>query len=197
MSDGPRDVRTAWITAFVAAGVVTTVQELATLVLCDIEGVDPNLVAEETLCLVALSSARAVQAASDGSASLSAVSTVGIEQAASAILDLPFLYRDYVVGGAIIEDSDRDVDGDQLVYHRLARARAFYSVHFLPGEYPAPQVVEDKMALWMGRVSPPRLHELPVERLQRLKLAPRLNTHLRLVLEFARQSSSPDQTTNG
>lgn len=197
MSEGPGDVRTTWITAFVTAGVVTTAQELATLVLRDVEGADPNLVAEETLCLVALASARAIQAASDRNASPSPASMVGVEQAASAILDLPFLYRDYIVGGAIIEDPDRDVDSDESVYQRLARARSFYSTHFLPGEYPGPQVVEDKMALWMGRISPPRLHESPVDRLERLELARRLNTHLRLALEFTRQSSLPDEATNG
>ena len=50
MSDGSCDVRTAWITAFVTAGVVTTAQEIATVVLRDIEGIDSSTLAEETIC---------------------------------------------------------------------------------------------------------------------------------------------------
>ena len=185
MSDGSCDVRTAWITAFVTAGVVTTAQEIATVVLRDIEGIDSSTLAEETICLVVLTSARAVEAAAHPSTA----------DAASAIRDLPFLYRDYIIGGAIIEDPDRAVDEDQAVYERLARTRSFYEAHFPSGAFPGPRAVEDKLALWMGRISPPRLQELPTDRLKRLELAPRLITHLRLTLEFARQSSGSDGVT--
>jgi hypothetical protein len=182
MGDRPSGRQTALLTAFATAGVVTTAQELATAVLLDIQGADASLVAEETLCLVALTSARAIQAASDPLA----------EDAVSAMQDLPFLYRDYILGGALIEDPDRDGNSDQSIYQRLDRVRSFYTAHFPPGDFPGPRAIEEKMALWMGRVSPPRLHELPVDRLTRLKLAPRLNTHLRLVLEFTRQAVRAD-----
>jgi hypothetical protein len=115
---------------------------------------------------------------------------------ASAMLDLPFLFRDYIVGGAIIEDPERTLDEDDTIYQRLERTRSFYIAHFPPGQYPGQRAVEDKMSLWMGRISPPRLHELPDDRLKRLRLAPRLSTHLRLTLEFTRQSAGLGGTTS-
>ncbi|MDX1740636.1 MAG: hypothetical protein R3178_05045, partial [Rhodothermales bacterium] len=138
MGDGASGRQNAWLTAFATAGVVTTAQELATVVLRDIEGADSSLVAEETLCLVALTSARAIQAASDSLA----------EDVISAIQDLPFLYRDYILGGALIEDPERDADADQDIYQRLGRARSFYAAHFPPGDFPGPRAIEDKMELW-------------------------------------------------
>ena len=187
MSDQPSHGRVAHVTAFVTAGVVTTAQELASEVLRDIERADPSTVAEETLCLVAVSSARAVRIGDEAAA----------DSVASATENLPFLYRDYILGGAIIEDPDRAIDADQSIYERLERIRSFYAAHFPPGQFPGPRAVDDKMALWMGRISPPRLEELPVDRLARLQLSRRLNTHLQLVLEFVRQSAGTTVATNG
>ena len=42
------------------------------------------------------------------------------------------------------------------------------------------------MGLWMGRISPPRLPEPPMDRLHRLGGIPILLTHVKLVLAFAR-----------
>lgn len=187
MSDPSSDGRVAQVATFVTAGIVTTAQELATEVLRDLDGADPIQVAEETLCLVSVSSARSVQAASQSRA----------ESVASSTQDLPFLYRDYFVGAALLEDPERSLDEDPDIYQRLARIRSFYEAHFPPGQFPGPRAIEDKMALWMGRISPPRLVELPVDRLHRLQLAHRLNVHLQLVLEFVRQSAGPDAVTSG
>lgn len=187
MSDGSADGRVARLTTFATAGAVTTAQEIASVVLVDIDHADPNVVAEETLCLVATVTARAIEASASEFAHV--VST--------ALEELPLLYRDYIIGAAMVEDPEAAPDADGSVYHRLARARTFYSAHFPPGEFPGSRALGDKMALWMGRVSPPRLPELPVDRLKRLRLVDRVATHTRLALEYARQLSATTTSTDG
>lgn len=173
--------RVARVTAFATLGVLSTVQDLLRTALGGVEGADPELVAEETICLVATATARAA--------------AVGLREepgAAAAVvpvlLDLPFAYRDYLLGSAMIARQDaglREAAGE--IEQRLRRKREFYSVH-LPGDaFPGERLLTDKMGLWMGRISPPGLPETPTDRLDRLGLVEQLVTHLKLVLAFGRQ----------
>ena len=160
---------------------MTATQELARACLGGIEGADPELVAEETLCLVATATARAVEVgAGERSAELAGV----IE----ALLALPYTYREYLVGGAMIAQEDPGLaDANRVVEGRLGRKESFYNVHLPQGQFPGQRALDEKMALWMGRISPPSLPELPTERLTRLELVPVLLTHLRLVLAYVRK----------
>jgi hypothetical protein len=176
--------RATRFTAFATLGVVSTTQELARLALSGIEGADPDLVAEETLCLTATATARAAE--------------VGLREQAEAaqailpvLLDVPFTYHDYLVGGAMIVQQDPTLQqASREIYQRLERKRTFYTAHFPPNQFPGERALTDKMELWMGRISPPQLPESPQTRLARLDCVPLLLTHLKLVLAFARQEKN-------
>lgn len=158
-------------------------QDLAHVCLSDMEGADPELVAEETLCLVATVTARALEV---GLGEAPALATAVSAEAAR----LPYAYREYLVGGAIIAQQDPELaDVNRDVEARLERKLSFYEVHFPSSQFPGQHALRDKMALWMGRISPPRLHDLPTDRLERLQLVPTLFTHARLILAFARKEA--------
>lgn len=166
---------------FSTIGALNLTQELAGTILEDVEGAEPDLVAEETLCLVATATARAAEVGlRDHPEAASAAS--------STLLDLPFIYRDYLLGGAMLAAGDQSLaeTGDDI-YERLQRKREFYAVHLPRNQFPGERALTDKMELWMGRVSPPKLPEMPSERLARLDLIPKLVTHLKLVLAYGRK----------
>lgn len=182
MESSPVDAeRAARVVAFATIGSLNVVQQIAGAILEDIDVADPDLVAEETLCLVATATAR--------------TSDVGLREApgvagavSAALLEIPFLYHDYLIGGALIESQNRSmVDAAGAVYERLQRKRQFYSVHLPPNQFPGERVLGDKMGLWMGRISPPGLPEMPTDRLAKLGLVPPLLQHLKLVLAYARK----------
>lgn len=177
---------TAQFTAFTTLGVLGATQDLARISLSSLDGADPELVAEETLCLVATATARAAEVG------LRAAPDVAVA-AVPALLDLPFTYRDYLVGGAIIAQDDATLlDANEEVHQRLQRKRQFYTVHFPPDQFPGERTLSEKMGLWMGRISPPKLPETPTERLTKLDLVPTLLTHLKLVLAFGRRGVRGD-----
>lgn len=178
--------------AFATLGVLTTTQEMAGTLLAGIDGAEPELVIEETLCLVATATARAAEVALRAQPDVAAA-------VVPVCLHLPYLWRDYLIGTALLEAPEALApEADESHYQRLQRKLDFYGVHLPPRQFPGPQALADKLALWMGRVSPPRLPEMPVARLERLGLADVLLTHLRLVLAYGRKdeqtpSSLPKQ----
>jgi hypothetical protein len=180
--------RVAGFTAFATIGSLGLTQDLTHAVLesiGDMEGADPELVAEETLCLVATATARAAE--------------VGLEDEPAhqppivqTLLDLPFTYRDYLIGKAMVMDGDPSLSAraDQ-VHERLQGKRQFYTTHLPEGQFPGPHALNDKMELWMGRVSPPKLPETPQERLESLGLVDPTVAHLKLVLAYGRRGKAP------
>lgn len=174
--------RSARFVTFATIGVLNLTQEIAGAILEDVEGADPDIVAEETLCLVATATARATEVGlsehPDEAAAISA-----------SLLDLPFIYHDYLVGTEMLARKDSALaQAADEVYARLQRKREFYQAHLPAGQFPGPRVLGDKMDLWMGRVSPPKLPETPTDRLRRLDLVDPLVTHLKLVLAYGRES---------
>ena len=166
--------------SFATIGVLNVTQEIAGAILADIDGAEPDVVAEETLCLVAVATARAAEVAlredADASATLSML-----------LLEIPFTYRDYLLGAEMLEEQDSALaQAAEAVYSRLQRKREFYEVHLPANSFPGERALGDKMDLWMGRVSPPKLPETPTKRLQRLGLREPLLTHLKLVLAFGK-----------
>lgn len=171
-------------TAFATLGALGTTQELAHVFLRDVKQADREVVAEETLSLVAITTARAADVGLRNEPE-----TAG--SVVDALVDLPFLYRDYLIGGAMMLQQDQSLlDSSEDVYQRLQRKQDFYSAHFAPSKFPAEAVLRDKMGLWMGRVSPPGLPDSPMERLERLDSVRLLLTHLKLVLAFGRRGFS-------
>ena len=170
--------------AFATIGVLNVTQELAGAILSDIEGAEPDIVAEETLCLISVATARATEVALREDADASAtVSTL--------LLELPFIYRDYLLGAEMLERQDSALaQAAEDVYASLQRKRGFYEVHLPANHFPGERALSDKMDLWMGRVSPPKLPETPTKRLQRLGLREPLLTHLKLVLSFGKSFDS-------
>jgi len=176
--------RVGHLVSFATLGVLSTTQEIAGRTLASFENGDPEHVAEETLCLVATATARAAE--------------VGLrdtpECAASVVpvlLELPFTYRDYLAGAALIDAPETiSVEAHEALYERLTRIQSFYTVHLPPNQFPGELALNEKMALWMGRVSPPKQPELPVARLARLQLVSILLTHLRLVLAIGRRGEA-------
>lgn len=179
--------QTARVTAFASAAALTAVQDTvrATLPhLTDAEGApagDPEVVAEETLVLVAVATARALEV---GLRSLEGAS----EAAGAALLELPFLYHDYVLGAELVAaGAEGDHAVDEGVYDRLDRKAGFYAAHLPAGRFPGPKALTDKLPLWMGRLSPPGLPTTPDARLQATGAPALLGAHLRLVLAFAQR----------
>lgn len=176
--------RAARFVLFATLGVQGVVQDLVRLVFESVgrvEGADPELIAEETLVLVATATARAAEVGLRDAPDVAAA-------AVPALLALPFTYHDYLIGGAILAQGDAAlVQKNEVVYARLERKRSFYTVHLPEGHFPGEHALNDKLSLWMGRVSPPGLPETPTERLARLDVLPTLLTHLRLVLAYARK----------
>lgn len=178
--------RAARFTTFATLGALSTTQDIARLTLGSIEDADPELVAEETLCLVATATARAAEVGLQDDPTLAGT-------AAQPLLDLPFTYRDYLIGGAMITQQDTSLlDTGEEVYQRLQRKREFYAVHLPAGQFPGERALKEKMELWMGRVSPPGLPEMPADRLASLGLVSTLVTHLKLVLAFGRRSAKDE-----
>ena len=171
------------VVVFATSGTLTVAQEIISVLMRDLPGADPELVAEETLALVSVATARAVER---GCAPRDA------GRLSTAIVDIPLTLRDYLVGGALLEGDDARVDADEAVYARLKRKTEFYDSHLPLHELPIEKVLGEKAALWMGRLSPPRLPEMPDVRLERLGLVAKLTTHLRLVFEMARQQSTAE-----
>lgn len=180
--------RVAGFMAFATVGALGLTQDLTHAVLesiGDMEGADPELVAEETLCLVATTTARAAE--------------VGLEEEpdrqatiVQTLLDLPFTYRDYLIGKAMVADQNPDLsEVAEQVHERLHGKRRFYTTHFPEGQFPGPHALKDKMELWMGRVSPPKLPETPQERLESLGLVDPTVAHLKLVLAYGRRGAPP------
>jgi len=184
--------RVAGFTSFATVGALGLTQDLTHAVLesiGDIEGADSELVAEETLCLVATATARAVE--------------VGLEDEPEhqsvlvrTLLDLPFTYRDYLIGKAMVADDRPELSemADE-VRSRLQSKREFYTTHLPEGQFPGPHALQDKMELWMGRVSPPKLPETPQERLESLGLVEPTVAHLKLVLAYGRRGAPPVATS--
>lgn len=181
----PPQERAVQFTSFATLGVMGTTQDLARSVLQNIDDADPELVAEETLCLVATATARAAEVGLDEHPDVAKAVT-------PVLMDLPFSYRDYLVGGAMIMEKDTSLlDANEEVYRRLKRKQEFYEVHLPEGQFPGEHALNEKMALWMGRVSPPKLPKSPDDYLEELDLVPTLLTHLKLILAFARRGEAP------
>jgi hypothetical protein len=178
----------ASFTAFATTGVLNLTQDLTHAVLNSIgemEGADPELVAEETLCLTATATARAAEVgAQDTPARAASIQDV--------LLQLPYTYRDYLIGCAMIEGDDPDLrEVGATVRHRLQHKQQFYTSHLPAGQFPGPHALRDVMEMWMGRVSPPKLPESPQDRLQHLGLVDAAVTHCKLILAYGRRGGPP------
>lgn len=170
---------------FATLGTLNVSQRLASSVLSDIETAEPDVVAEETLCLVSTATARAASVALKDDPEIAGA-------ASAALLEIPFSYRDYLIGERMLENPDEPPFelADQVhgqVYARLSRKREFYGAHFPPDRFPVERTLRDKMSLWMGRVSPPGLPETPIDRLRKLDLVSPLSIHLKLIVAHGRQ----------
>ena len=180
--------RVARFTSFATVGALGLTQDLTHDVLeslGDMEGSDPELVAEETLCLVATATARAAE--------------VGLQDElehappiVETLLDMPFTYRNYLLGKAMVAEKRPELsEVAEEVHNRLQGKLDFYTTHLPEGQFPGPHALGDKMELWMGRVSPPKLPETPQERLQSLGLVEPTVAHLKLVLAYGRRGEPP------
>jgi hypothetical protein len=179
------EARAARVAAFASAAALSATQDLVRAVLPALgEAADPELVAEETLVLVAAVTARAAEVGLREAAGV-------LEAVGLALAEVPFLYHDYLLGARLVaEGAEGDVAPEQAIYARLARKAAFYAAHLPPGRFPGPHALADKLPLWMGRISPPKLPTTPDARLDALGLVDVLAVHARLVLAFARRVAS-------
>ena len=174
----------ARVVAFAAPAALSTTQDVVRLVRPALGmGADDGVIAEETLSLVATVTARAAETGLQSR-------RAALAAAGPALAELPFLYHDYLLGAEMVaRGAEGEVEPDASVYERLDRKAAFYSVHLPPGRFPGPSVLREKLPLWMGRVSPPRLPTSPDERLGALGVADLLSVHARLVLAFAQKAA--------
>ena len=170
--------------AFAAPAALTTTQDVVRGVLPALtDQADPELVAEETLALVATVAARAAEVGLRQSPD--ALAAVG-----PALAELPFLYHDFLLGAQVIAaGGEGDHEPDQSVYERLDRKAAFYAAHLPPGRFPGPSLLREKMPLWMGRVSPPKLPTSPDARLRETGLVEVVAALARLVTAFCQRAA--------
>jgi hypothetical protein len=173
--------RLSRFTAFATLGAIGTTQDLARLALEHVENTDVEKVAEETLCLVAVTTARAAEVGLRQEAQISGV-------VVPTLLDLPFAYRDYLVGGAMITQRDTTLlDANEAAYKRLHEIRAYYTGLFAENRFPSEALVRQHMESWIQRFSLPSLALSPADRLQQHSFVGILMTHLKLTLAFGRQ----------
>ena len=166
--------------SFSVIGIATTTQQLTHAVAGEASD-DLELIAEESLALASVTTARVLEIEGKGRSEVAA-------NVLPTILKVPFTYLDYILGSEVLQAPEGTAIPEvQTTYDRISRKMNFYFSHFVPGSYPGPKIVNEKMALWMGRISSPGLHEHPIQRLERLEVVAVLNRHLKLVREFARQ----------
>ena len=177
----------ARVVAFAAPAALSTTQDVVRAVLPALtDQADAGLVAEETLSLLATVTARAAEVGLRQRPD--ALEAVGL-----ALTELPFLYHDFLLGAQFVASgAEGDVEPDQSVYERLERKMAFYGAHLPPGRFPGPGSLAEKMPLWMGRVSPPKLPTSPDARLRDLGLVEVVAMHARLVLAFVQRAAGGD-----
>ncbi len=141
-----------------------------------LRGADPELIAEESLSLAATATARAIEATSSDQKTLS-----------ESILVAPFLYRDYLVGTAMLEADDAaQADRGTEIGERLERKIAFYATHLPKETLPTGSILKNAMLLWMGRISPPGMSTGPEQRLDASGAVERLAAHVRLIAAHIR-----------
>jgi hypothetical protein len=184
-ADLPAAQRVADVLAFATLGTLATTQDVTHGVLAALRDTDaaPDLVAEETFCLVATATARAAQVGLGAEPAVAAV-------AARTLLRLPFTYREYLLGAAMVAGAGAPegfAEAGEQVRGRLERKLAFYTTHLPDGRFPGPHALRDVMELWMGRVSPPGLPVTPQARLAELGLVDDVLAHLKVVLAHGRR----------
>ncbi len=169
------------LTAFATLGTLLTTQDVVRTLLSHMPEADTELVAEETLTLLSVLTARAAEAGLRSAPEL-ASSVIPVLQ------DLPFIYRDYLTAGLVLSTGDAELAGSgEEAFLRLRRKGEFYRMHFPAGQYPSERILEEKLEFWMGRISPPNQPDAPAQRLKRVEVLPLIRTHLHTVLARARQ----------
>ncbi len=166
---------------FTTLGLLSVTQELSGLALSEMEMAKPELVAEETICLLAVATGRAIESLD------SSYPDLGL-----SVMMTPFLYRDYLIGTAMIESGDlsRGEEGVQ-VGERLEKKMAFYTAHLPAGQFPMSSSLRNVMLMWMGRISPPGMPSGPEDRLDGIGAIEKVACHLKLVVAHVRQSLQP------
>lgn len=177
----PEDASRA--STFVALGVLTTTQHIAGLVLERFGGADPQLVAEESLALVSVASARAASVGFDPSSAVRAA-------VCQSALELPYLYHEYLIGELSVREGRAAEDVAVDLHGRMDRIREFYLAHLPDGVFPGERALREKMELWMGRVSPPRTGVHPSETLSAIDAVAQVANHCRVVLAYCRSLGS-------
>jgi hypothetical protein len=88
----------------------------------------------------------------------------------------------------MLESGDRETaELGSVIGARLERKMAFYVAHFPPGGHPSPQHIREKMLLWMGRISPPKMPSGPEERLDRSGAVDRVVRHGQLMATLLKE----------
>lgn len=159
------------VALFTGMGILSTTQEVAGSALSLMPDAGGELVAEETLTLVSVLSARICEVIAPQEAGL-----------AASLMATPFLYRDWLVGAGMVETGSSQLSHEGTeIGRRLEKKTSFYAAHIQQGQAPSRSRLEHVLLLWMGRISPPRMPESPEKRLAGLPVLERLHTHSRVV----------------
>ncbi len=164
--------------AFATIGIVGVTQELVQAAREGLPGMDAGLVAEETLCLAVQVTLCAADASIQPYAG----------RASDLLRDVPALYHDYALGALAVATADASLLQESAAFRtRLERRQMFYAAHLPQGRLPSREQLCEKMELWMGRISPSGLSDLPAGRLRGMNGAATMHAHMRLVQAFGRQ----------
>jgi len=180
------------VAVFATVGTHVLFHDLLSSIFSLIPDADPPRVAEETLSLLAVIGARAVE---EGAAGLSTARPI-----ADSLLNVPFAFRDYTLGSQMLLETGMLATEDQPVEdiqrqsvqigERLDRIRAFYEQQFPSGTSIRLPHLQDKLLLWMGRISPPGLETTPADRVTASRAPQLLARHARLVAAYVRHAVS-------
>jgi hypothetical protein len=169
------------IATFSAVGVSILFQDLTARVFELMPKSDSLRVAEESLSMLAVVTARAIDEGGGGSSV--------VAQAVNAILNLPYAFRDYSLGSEML-NSELDMKDagtrSGLIGERLQKTLGFYETQIPAGISLTDVRLGDNLLLWMGRISPRGLESSPDTRLDDSGVREMVSRHVRLISAYTR-----------
>lgn len=174
------NVRTAAeVATFISTGILTTVQQILGTALTEIAGADPDLVAEETLSMVSVLTARQVAGVLEGHSPLEAALV-------PVLREIPNTYYDYLVGTSVVHHGEAAAGTDRA-YDRLDRKRQFYERQ-AEGGVGSVQGITSVLRDWLLRISPPSAPGVPSLDVEAAGVEAALEVHLMLVEAYTRRA---------
>ena len=157
--------------AFATVAAITLVQDLLAEAKGQMRGMDAARAVEDTLCLAAQVT---YCAGEEGGADA--------VRMANVTKSIPVGYLDYAMGVAAAREGDVALLEERTsILSRIERNQLFYAQHLPDSQHLSRQQLQEKLELWVGRISPPGLPDKPIDRLQRMAAEEVIRAHMLVV----------------